>query len=104
MECGQGCLPVGVVRNADALEWFERYRGPAVVVALHAGVPSRQPLRGKGVARGRYLCLAWLGATQGHVPAIAAQYHPAGFSFCVHLHSPSCVTDASRCVSREPRQ
>jgi hypothetical protein len=25
MECGKGCLPVGVVRNADALEGFERY-------------------------------------------------------------------------------
>jgi hypothetical protein len=38
------------------------------------------------------------------VPTIGAQDHPASFSFCMHRHSPSCVTDASRCVSREPRQ
>jgi len=63
MECGQGCLPVGVVRNADALQGFERHFPPAVVVALHAGEPSRQPLCGKGVAGGHYFRLAGLGAT-----------------------------------------
>jgi len=63
LECGQGCLPVGVMRNADALEGFERHLPPAVVVALHAGEPSRQPLCGKGVAGGHYFRLAGLGAT-----------------------------------------
>jgi len=63
VECGEGCLPVGVVRGANALEWFERYRGPAVVVALHAREPSGKSLRCKGGVRGRYLCLARLGAS-----------------------------------------
>jgi hypothetical protein len=38
------------------------------------------------------------------MPAISAKHDPSRFSFCLHRHSPSCVTDASRCVSREPRQ
>jgi hypothetical protein len=38
------------------------------------------------------------------MPPIGPEYHPSAFSFYAHRHSPSCVTDASRCVSREPRQ
>jgi hypothetical protein len=26
VECGEGCLPFGVMGSADALEGFERYR------------------------------------------------------------------------------
>jgi len=104
VECGKSSLPIGVMWRADALEGFQRYLPSAVVIALHPGEPSRKPLRGKGVAGGHHFRLAWLGATKGNMPAIGAQYDPAGFSFCVHRHSPSCVTDASRCVSREPRQ
>ncbi|MFO0155434.1 MAG: hypothetical protein ACK53U_01650 [Alphaproteobacteria bacterium] len=69
------------MRNADALQGFERHPAPAVVFALHPGEPSRKPLRGKGVAGGRYLCLAWLGSAKRNVAAIGAQYDPAGFSF-----------------------
>lgn len=47
---------------------------------------------------------AWLAAAQGNVPAIGAQHDPVGFSFCLHRQSPSRVTDASRCVLREPRR
>jgi hypothetical protein len=81
LECSQGGLPVGVVRGAYALEWFERYRDLAVVIALHAHEPSGDSLRGKGVTGGRYLCLARLSATQGNMPPIGAQYDPAGSSF-----------------------
>ena len=104
VECGKCCLPVGVVRGANVLEWFERYRGPAVVLALHACQPSGKPLRDKGVAGGGYLGLARLGASKGNMPPIGAQHDPSVFSFCLHRHSPSCVTDASRCGSREPSQ
>ena len=52
MECGNACLPVGVMRNSDALERFERYLDPAVVDALHAREPAGKLLCGKGVADG----------------------------------------------------
>jgi len=63
-KCGEGCLPICVVRNADALEGFEPHLPPVIVIALKACEPPRKPLRGKRVAGGRYLCLAWLVATQ----------------------------------------
>ena len=81
VECGQGGLPVGVMRNADALEGFEHYFPPAVVIALHACHSTGKPLRGKGIAGGGYLRLAWLSATEGHMPPIGAKYDPAGSSF-----------------------
>jgi len=81
VECGQGGLPVGFMFGADALEGFEYYLPPAVVVSLHAGQPAGKPLRSKGVVRGRYLCRAWLGAAEGNMPPIGAQYDPARSSF-----------------------
>ena len=44
VECGKGGLPVGVMRNADALQGFERYPALAIVIALHACEPSGKPL------------------------------------------------------------
>ena len=104
VECGKGGLPIGAMWRADALEGFERYIPPAVVLALHAREPPGKPLRSKGVAGSHYFRLARLGATQGNVPPVGAKHYPSSFSFCTRLHSPSCVTDASRCVLREPRQ
>ena len=104
MECGKGGLPVRLLLGTDALEGFERYLAPAVVIALQAREPPGEPLRGKGVAGGQHFRLARLSATQGHVPAIGAKHDPSRFSFYAHRHSPSCVTDGSRCVSCEPRQ
>ena len=40
MKCGQGSLPVGVMRNAYALQRFQLNAAPAVVFALHACQPS----------------------------------------------------------------
>ena len=50
MECGESGLPVGVMFSSDALEGFERYLAPAVVVALHACQPPGKPQRGEGIA------------------------------------------------------
>jgi hypothetical protein len=99
VECGKGGLPIRVMRNANALQGFERHPGLAVVFALHAGEPPGKSLRGKGVSGGHYLFLAWLSATEGQMPAIGAQYDPAGFSFCVHRHSPSRVPGVGPKVS-----
>ena len=104
VEGGKGGLLVSIMFGADALEGLEHHFPPAVVFALHAREPSGKPPRGKGVAGGRYLCLARRSATEGNMPPIGPEYHPSAFSFYAHRHSPSCVTDASRCVSREPRQ
>jgi hypothetical protein len=65
--------------GADALLGFERHFPPTVVFALHAREPAGKPLRGKGVAGGHHFRLARFGATQGNVPAIPAQYNPAGW-------------------------
>jgi hypothetical protein len=40
VECGKGGLPIRFVISADALEGFERFPAPAVVVALHPRQPS----------------------------------------------------------------
>ncbi len=70
MECGKGQIPARFMFGADALEGFERHLPPAVVFALYVCEPSGKPLRGKGVAGAGYLCLAWLGASEGNMPAI----------------------------------
>jgi hypothetical protein len=62
MECGESGLPVGVIRDADALDWFERYLASAVVFTLHAREPSGKPLRGKGIAGDGDFRLAWVRA------------------------------------------
>jgi hypothetical protein len=62
VECGKGGLPIRVMRNADALEGFERYLAPAVVFTLHAREPSGKPLRGKGIAGDGDFRLAWFRA------------------------------------------
>jgi len=101
MECGESGVPVGVMFSADALERFERYLAPAVVFALHACQPSGKPLRGKGVVRGRYLCLARLGASKGNVPPIGVKHYPSGltgrlrwkrcaFTACPRMRQQSC--------------
>jgi hypothetical protein len=56
----------------------------ALAIAIQACHSTGRPLRGKGVAGGQDFFPAWLGAAGGYMPAIGAQYHPAGFSFCVH--------------------
>ena len=99
VECGKGGLPIRVMRNADALQGFERHFPPAVVIALHAREPSGKPPRDKGVTGGQNFCLARLGASEGNMPAIGAQDHPAGFSFCVHRHSSSRVPGVGPKVS-----
>jgi hypothetical protein len=40
VESGKGQFPVRFVISADALEGFERFPAPAVVVALHPRQPS----------------------------------------------------------------
>jgi hypothetical protein len=77
VKCGKGGLPVGFMFGADALEGFEHHFPPAVVFALHAREPARKPLRGKGVAGAGHLCIAWLAASEGNMPAIGAEHYPA---------------------------
>ena len=70
-------MPVGVMRNADALDGFERHFPPAVVFAMHAHEPPRKPLRGKGVAGSGDFRLAGFAAPQANKPPIDAQHDPA---------------------------
>ena len=51
LECAKGCLPIGVMRNADALQGFERHPGPAVVFAWEVLSPSEnEELNGSRLA------------------------------------------------------
>jgi hypothetical protein len=84
VECGQGCLPVGIMFGADALLGFERHFPPTIVFALHAREPAGKPLRGKGVAGGNDFRLARLSATKETCrPSVPSTIQRVSVSACI---------------------